>query len=121
MQQRVAIARALAYQPECLLMDEPFGSVDAQTREDLEDLLLRIKATFGITVVVVTHDIDEAIYLGDRVVVLSPPPSRARQIIDVPLDSERNQITTKEDPQFGHLRSVVYQLLKAPWDREVRE
>ena len=114
MQQRVAIARALAYQPECLLMDEPFGSVDAQTREDLEDLLLRIKATFGITVVVVTHDIDEAIYLGDRVVVLSPSPTRTRQIIDVPLGRERNQITTKEDPQFGHLRSVVYQLLKAP-------
>ncbi|MGH9033861.1 MAG: ABC transporter ATP-binding protein, partial [Acidimicrobiia bacterium] len=112
MQQRVAIARALAYQPECLLMDEPFGSVDAQTREDLEDLLLRLKAEFGITVAVVTHDIDEAIYLGERVIVLSPSPSRVREVIDVPLGAERSQITTKEDPKFGHLRSVVYQLLK---------
>jgi NitT/TauT family transport system ATP-binding protein len=114
MQQRAAIARALAYQPECLLMDEPFGSVDAQTREDLEDLLLRLRRTFGITVAVVTHDIDEAIYLGDRVVVLGPPPSSAREVIAVPLGPDRDQVSTKEDPRFGHLRSTVYQLLKAP-------
>lgn len=113
MQQRVAIARALAYHPECLLMDEPFGSVDAQTREDLEDLLLRLRATFGITVVVVTHDIDEAVYLGDRVVVLGSAPTRARKIIDVPFGAGRDQVTTKEDPRFGHLRSEVYQLLKS--------
>jgi NitT/TauT family transport system ATP-binding protein len=112
MQQRVAIARALAYQPECLLMDEPFGSVDAQTREDLEDLLLRLKAAFGITVAVVTHDIDEAVYLGDRVVVLTPAPTTVREIIDVPFGAERDQVRTKEDPRFGHLRAQVYQLLK---------
>jgi NitT/TauT family transport system ATP-binding protein len=112
MQQRVAIARALAYQPECLLMDEPFGSVDAQTREDLEDLLLRLRTEYGITVVVVTHDIDEAIYLGERVIVLTPRPSRVRETIDVPLGFPRDQVGTKEDPKFSHLRSTVYQLLK---------
>lgn len=114
MQQRVAIARALAYQPECLLMDEPFGSVDAQTREDLEDLLLRIQAAYGITVVVVTHDIDEAIYLGTRVVVLGGRPTGTRAHLDVPFGSGRDQVTTKEDPRFSHLRSTVYQLLKDP-------
>lgn len=112
MQQRVAIARALAYQPECLLMDEPFGSVDAQTREDLEDMLLRLRASFGITVAVVTHDIDEAVYLGERIVVLTPAPSNVRETIEVPLGSERDQVRTKEDPRFGHLRTHVYQLLK---------
>src|SRR3712207_6996327 len=71
MQQRVAIARALAYQPEILLMDEPFASVDAQTRADLEDLVLQLRARYGVTVVFVTHDIDESVYLSDRVVVLS--------------------------------------------------
>jgi NitT/TauT family transport system ATP-binding protein len=71
MQQRVAIARALAYRPEALLMDEPFASVDAQTRADLEDLTLSVRNTFGMTVILVTHDIDEAVYLGDQVIVLS--------------------------------------------------
>ena len=71
MQQRVAIARALAYEPRLLLMDEPFASVDAQTRADLEDLVLQVHARFGITVVFVTHDIDESIYLADRIIVLS--------------------------------------------------
>ena len=74
MQQRVAIARALAYRPDLLLMDEPFASVDAQTRFELEDLILRVRDEFGVTVVFVTHDIDEAIYLADRVVVLSTSP-----------------------------------------------
>src|SRR5215203_1920656 len=76
MQQRVAIARALSYRPELLLMDEPFASVDAQTRFDLEDLILKVRRELGITVVLVTHDIDEAIYLSDRIVVLSRAPSR---------------------------------------------
>ena len=71
MQQRVAIARALAYQPSILLMDEPFASVDAQTRGDLEDLVLRVREEFAVTIVFVTHDIDESVYLSDRVVVLT--------------------------------------------------
>jgi NitT/TauT family transport system ATP-binding protein len=76
MQQRVAIARALAYRPVLLLMDEPFASVDAQTRAELEDLLLRVRTEHGMSVLVVTHDIDESVYLADRVVVLSRPRAR---------------------------------------------
>ena len=76
MQQRVAIARALAYQPSILLMDEPFASVDAQTRADLEDLVLRVREEFGITILFVTHDIDESVYLSDRIVVLTHAPDR---------------------------------------------
>ena len=72
MQQRVAIARAIAYQPEILLMDEPFASVDAQTRGDLEDLILEVRDRFEMTILFVTHDIDESVYLSDRIVVLSP-------------------------------------------------
>ena len=75
MQQRVAIARALAYEPKVLLMDEPFASVDAQTRADLEDLVADVQQRFSMTILMVTHDIDEAVYLADRVIVLSAPPS----------------------------------------------
>ncbi len=78
MQQRVAIARALACDPALLLMDEPFGSVDAQTREDLEDLILAVRRERDITILLVTHDIDESVYVGDRVVVLTPGPGRVR-------------------------------------------
>ncbi len=76
MQQRVAIARALAYQPSILLMDEPFASVDAQTRGDLEDLVLQVREDYGITILFVTHDIDESVYLSDRIVVLTHAPTR---------------------------------------------
>ncbi|MFL5937206.1 MAG: ABC transporter ATP-binding protein, partial [Gaiellaceae bacterium] len=78
MQQRVAIARALAYQPSILLMDEPFASVDAQTRGDLEDLVLRVREEYGITILFVTHDIDESVYLADRVVVLTHSPTEVK-------------------------------------------
>ena len=83
MQQRVAIARALAYQPEILLMDEPFASVDAQTRGDLEDLILQVRDRYEMTILFVTHDIDESVYLSDRIVVLSPSPTEVREILDV--------------------------------------
>jgi NitT/TauT family transport system ATP-binding protein len=112
MQQRVAIARALAYQPEILLMDEPFASVDAQTRSDLEDLILEIQARYGVTVVFVTHDIDESVYLSDRVVVLTPPPTEVKQILAVDLPRPRHQVDTKELPEFAHLRAHVYNLIK---------
>jgi NitT/TauT family transport system ATP-binding protein len=112
MQQRVAIARALAYQPEVLLMDEPFASVDAQTRSDLEDLILTVRRTFGVTVVLVTHDIDEAVYLGDEVVVLSGSPTRVRERITVPLGPERDQLATKALPEFAVLRSEVLRLIR---------
>lgn len=107
MQQRVAIARALAYRPQVLLMDEPFASVDAQTRAELEDLLLRLRAELGITVLLVTHDVDEAVYLADRVIVLGGHPAAVRKVIPVPLTGERNQITTKADPVFVDCRTKV--------------
>jgi len=111
MQQRVAIARALAYRPAALLMDEPFASVDAQTRADLEDLTLYVREAYGMTVVLVTHDIDEAVYLGDEVVVLSGSPTRVRERIAVPL-GPRDQLATKSLPEFTALRSQVLQLIR---------
>jgi NitT/TauT family transport system ATP-binding protein len=112
MQQRVAIARALAYQPSILLMDEPFASVDAQTRADLEDLVLRVRDEFGITILFVTHDIDESVYLSDRVVVLTHGPTEVKEIIPVRLPRPRDQLSTKELPEFAHLRAHVYRLIK---------
>jgi len=113
MQQRVAIARALAYEPEVLLMDEPFASVDAQTRADLEDLALNLRASFGVTVVLVTHDIDESVYLGDRVVVLSGSPTRIRDDVSVDLPSPRDQIETKVLPSFAELRKRILQEIRS--------
>jgi NitT/TauT family transport system ATP-binding protein len=112
MQQRVAIARALAYQPEILLMDEPFASVDAQTRGDLEDLILDVRRQYGVTVVFVTHDIDESVYLGDRVVVLTPSPTKVQETLEVDLPAERDQLETKELPEFARLRAHVYRSIK---------
>jgi NitT/TauT family transport system ATP-binding protein len=112
MQQRVAIARALAYQPSVLLMDEPFASVDAQTRGDLEDLILRVRDEYGITILFVTHDIDESVYLAGRVVVLTHAPTEVKEIVPVRLPRPRDQIATKELPEFAHLRAHVYRLIK---------
>ncbi len=112
MQQRVAIARALAYQPEILLMDEPFASVDAQTRADLEDLVLDVRQQYGVTIVFVTHDIDESVYLGDRIVVLTPSPTEVQEQLDVDLPRPRDQIDTKELPEFAQLRGHVYRSIK---------
>jgi NitT/TauT family transport system ATP-binding protein len=112
MQQRVAIARALAYQPQVLLMDEPFASVDAQTRGDLEDLVLRVREQFGVTIVFVTHDIDESIYLSDRVVVLTQSPTEVKEIVEVDLPMPRDQIATKELSDFAQLRAHVHRLIR---------
>jgi NitT/TauT family transport system ATP-binding protein len=112
MQQRVAIARALAYQPSVLLMDEPFASVDAQTRGDLEDLVLRVREQYGITVLFVTHDIDESVYLADRVVVLTHSPTKVKEIVPVDLPRPRDQIATKELADFVNLRGHVYRLIR---------
>jgi NitT/TauT family transport system ATP-binding protein len=112
MQQRVAIARAIAYQPQVLLMDEPFASVDAQTRGDLEDLVLRVRAQYGVTILFVTHDIDESVYLSDRIVVLTHAPTEVKEIVPVSLPARRDQIATKELPEFAHLRAHVYRLIK---------
>jgi NitT/TauT family transport system ATP-binding protein len=112
MQQRVAIARALAYQPQILLMDEPFASVDAQTRADLEDLILQVRERYDVTIVFVTHDIDESVYLSDRIVVLSPSPTSVKEILEVDLPRPRDQVETKELPEFARLRAHVYRLIK---------
>jgi NitT/TauT family transport system ATP-binding protein len=112
MQQRVAIARALAYQPEIMLMDEPFASVDAQTRADLEDLILEVRREYGVTVVFVTHDIDESVYLGDRIVVLTPAPTSVQEVLEVDLPEPRDQVETKELPEFARLRAHVYRSIK---------
>jgi NitT/TauT family transport system ATP-binding protein len=111
MQQRVAIARALVYRPELLLMDEPFASVDAQTRFELEDLILRLREEFNVTVIFVTHDIDEAIYLADRVVVLSPSPGVVSEIVEVALPRPRDQIASKADQRFARHREHILRLV----------
>ena len=114
MQQRVAIARAIAYRPEILLMDEPFGSVDAQTRADLQDQLLDVWRSHGSTIVLVTHDIDESVYLADRVVVLSRPPTQVAAEITVDLPRPRDQIETKASAGFVALRVEVARLIRRP-------
>ncbi|MFC0447415.1 ABC transporter ATP-binding protein [Rhodococcus jostii] len=112
MQQRAAIARAVACQPQVLLMDEPFASVDAQTRADLEDLMLRLRDELRMTIVLVTHDIDEAVYLADRIIVLSGAPTSVTEIIAVPLPAPRDQLRTKLEPAFAELRAHVLGLIR---------
>ena len=112
MQQRVAIARGLAYQPRMLLMDEPFGALDAQTRADLEDLVLRVRDTFDVAIVFVTHDIDESVYLADRVLVMGPRPTFIEADLPVQLPAPRDQIETKELGEFGRIRTDVYRRIR---------
>jgi NitT/TauT family transport system ATP-binding protein len=112
MQQRVAIARAIAFQPSVLLMDEPFAAVDAQTRADLEDLVRDVWRTFGITMLFVTHDIDESVYLAQRVVILSSSPTTVVEDLPVDLPAERDQLTTRSDPRFIELRGHVYSCIQ---------
>ena len=109
--QRVAIARAIAFRPEILLLDEPFASVDALTRADLEDLTLNLREKFGITMLLVTHDIDEAVYLSDRVFVLSAPPSTVLEAIDIPLSHPREQVKTRSEARFIELRNHIHGLI----------
>ncbi|MFI6991277.1 ABC transporter ATP-binding protein [Nonomuraea wenchangensis] len=112
MQQRVAIARAVAYEPHLLLMDEPFAAVDAQTRADLEDLVRSLWQRLGVTVLFVTHDIDESVYLGQRVIVLSNSPTVVLEDVPIDLPAERDQLTTRSLPRFAELRSHVYELIQ---------
>jgi NitT/TauT family transport system ATP-binding protein len=119
MQQRVAIARAIAYQPRVLLMDEPFAAVDAQTRADLEDLIRTVWQRLEVTMLFVTHDIDESVYLGQRVIMLSSAPTHVAEELDIDLPDERDQLTTRSDPRFAELRGRVYaQIQKAKLERE---
>lgn len=112
MQQRAAIARGLAYQPDVLLMDEPFAAVDAETRIELEDLVLQVRATYDMTILFVTHDIDEAVYLADRVIVLSGAPTSVAADIAVPLPTPRDQLATKSLPAYADIRATVFELIQ---------
>lgn len=112
MQQRVAIARGLAYGSDIILMDEPFASVDAQTRNDLEDLILSLWETYRKTIVFVTHDLDEAIYLSDRVIVLTKKPTTVLANFSIDLPRPRSQLDTRANEQFIRLRSEIYGLLR---------
>ena len=116
MKQRVAIARALAYDPEVLLMDEPFAAVDAQTRETLQDELLQIWEKTGKTIIFVTHSIDEAVALADRIVVLSPNPGRVREIVPVLLPRPRRVADALATPEFSRTRHRVWELLQVEED-----
>ncbi|WP_141013617.1 ABC transporter ATP-binding protein [Nocardioides sambongensis] len=109
MQQRVAIARAVAYEPHVLLMDEPFAAVDAQTRADLEDLVRSLWQRLGVTVLFVTHDIDESVYLAERVIVLSSSPTVVLEEVEIDLPAERDQLTTRALPRFSELRTHVWE------------
>jgi NitT/TauT family transport system ATP-binding protein len=111
MQQRVAIARALARRPDTLLMDEPFSALDAMMRVELQDLLLNLWEELKLTIVFVTHDLDEALYLAQRVIVLSASPGRIAELVDVPLPYPRNQVTTRSDPRYLELRERLYSVM----------
>ncbi|WP_235928637.1 ABC transporter ATP-binding protein [Nesterenkonia haasae] len=112
MQQRVAIARAVAYQPEVLLMDEPFAAVDAQTRADLEDLVRGVWQKLGVSILFVTHDIDESVYLGERVIILSSSPTIVQEDVLVDLPDERDQLETRSSQRFSELRHHVYEQIQ---------
>jgi NitT/TauT family transport system ATP-binding protein len=112
MQQRVAIARAVAYGPRVLLMDEPFAAVDAQTRADLEDLVRDLWRRLEVTVLFVTHDIDESVYLAQRILVLSSSPTVVLGTVKVDLPADRDQLDTRSSARFGELRAEVYELVQ---------
>jgi len=114
MKQRVAIARSLAFDPEVLLMDEPFAALDAQTRESLQDELLRIRLETGKTILFITHGIDEAVYLGQRVAVLTPRPGRVKTIVDVDIDRTVDDVRSSEE--FRHHRHIVWTELHSETD-----
>ncbi|QAU43844.1 ABC transporter ATP-binding protein (plasmid) [Bradyrhizobium sp. CCBAU 53351] len=112
MKQRVAIARSLAYDPEVLLMDEPFAALDAQTRETLQTELLRIWRATGKTIVFITHGIDEAVALGQRVAVMTSRPGRIKQIFDIPASLRSEDEDVRSLPEFGQVRHEIWSLLR---------
>jgi NitT/TauT family transport system ATP-binding protein len=112
MKQRVAIARSLAYDPEVLLMDEPFAALDALTRDSLQSQLLRIWERTGKTIVFITHSIDEAVYLGQRVAVMSARPGRIKAVIDIDIDNRADVADVRSSAEFGHYRHLVWEQLR---------
>jgi nitrate/nitrite transport system ATP-binding protein len=112
MKQRVGIARCLAMQPKVVLMDEPFGALDALTRAKLQDTLMNIQAELRNTVVMITHDVDEAVLLSDRIVMMSVgPAARIARVLEVDLPRPRNRLTLAEDDGFNHCRHEVLEFL----------
>jgi NitT/TauT family transport system ATP-binding protein len=112
MQQRVQLARALAVKPDLLLMDEPFGALDAMTRENLQVELRRIHRTSGATIIFITHDVDEAVFMADRLIVLKGKPASTGLDITSDLGAERDQIRTKESPNYLKLRHIIYEAVR---------
>jgi len=120
MRQRLALARAYAVRPQFLLMDEPFGALDAQTRTAMQDLLLHVLASEGKTVLLVTHSVDEAIYLSSRIVVVTARPARVRTIIDVPFSYPRQE-SVHEDYRFAELRARIRTLVMEEYEAQARQ
>ncbi|MGV3494807.1 MAG: ABC transporter ATP-binding protein [Ramlibacter sp.] len=120
MRQRLAIARAYAVRPEFLLMDEPFGALDAQTRSAMQDLLLQVLESEGKTVMLITHSVEEAIYLSSRIVVVTARPARIRTIIDVPFGYPRAE-DVHEDPRFGELRAHIRDLVMQEYAAQAKQ
>ena len=120
MRQRLALARAYAVKPEFLLMDEPFGALDAQTRSAMQDLLLDVLQEEGKTVMLITHSVEEAIYLSSRIVVMTARPTRVREIVDVPFPYPRHE-SLHEKPEFGELRSHIRALVMQEYEAQARQ
>ena len=120
MRQRLAIARAYAVKPEFLLMDEPFGALDAQTRSAMQDLLLEVLEAEGKTVMLITHSVEEAIYLSSRIVVMTARPTRVREVIEVPFPYPRTG-QLHEDPRFGELRAHIRDLVMQEYAAQARQ
>ena len=120
MRQRLALARAYAVKPQFLLMDEPFGALDAQTRTAMQDLLLHVLEAEGKTVLLITHSVDEAIYLSSRIVVVTARPAKVRTIIDVPFGYPRTE-KVQSDPRFAELRSRIRELVMEEYAAQARQ
>ena len=119
MRQRLALARAYAVKPQFLLMDEPFGALDAQTRSAMQDLLLQVLAAEGKTVMLITHSVEEAVYLSNRIIVMTARPTRIREIIEVPFADPRTG-ALHESPKFGQLRAHVRDLVMQEYAQQAR-